>query len=206
MKHPDQDATTSSSAAYLAARQNLRRGILAGRELEQELARANGAKHTVIDRMVSFARELGNRFGAPAEQVSEARQAQTRQIMSEFANGVWPLANESDERSSMSEQNMNNNPGLSRYSANLEPQEIVHLRELIAAGVDENAFDLAFNQLRTSPAISDQNVARIAQGYTDDRNEIADREAALGAIETHFYDQRRTAHQSRQTGGRSAGG
>lgn len=36
--------------------------------------------------------------------------------------------------------------------------------------------------------------------------EIADRDAALGAIETHFYDQRRIAHQSRQTGGRSAGG
>jgi N12 class adenine-specific DNA methylase len=185
---------------------NLRRGILAGRELEQELAHANGAKTTMTERMVSFARELGHRYGAPAGQASEARQAQTRQIMSEFPNGVWPLANESGECGSMLEQNMNNNPGLSRYGANLEPQEIAHLRELIAAGVDEDAFHLAFTQLRTSLAVSDQSVARIAQGYTDDRNEIADRDAALGAIETHFYDQRRTAHQSRQTGGRSAGG
>jgi hypothetical protein len=49
-------------------------------------------------------------------------------------------------------------------------------------------------------------VARIARGYTDDPHEIADRDAALGAIETHFYDQRRTTVQSRQTNGRSAGG
>jgi N12 class adenine-specific DNA methylase len=185
---------------------NLRRGILADRELGQELAHANGARPTMTERMVSFARELGHRFGAPAGQGTEERQAQTRQIMSEFANSVWPLANESGERGSMLEQNMNNNSGLSRYGANLQPQEIAHLRELIAAGVDEDAFHLAFTQLRTSPSVSDQNVARIARGYTDDPNEISDRDAALGAIETHFYDQRRTVTQSCQAGGRSAGG
>jgi hypothetical protein len=129
----------------------------------------------------------------------------TRKYKFSFLDLIFRTA-ESGECGSISEQNMNNDPGLSRYGANLELQEIAHLRELIAAGVDEDAFHLAFTQLRTSPSVSDQSVARIARGYTDDRNEIADRDAALGAIETHFYDQRRTAHQSRQTGGRSAGG
>jgi N12 class adenine-specific DNA methylase len=182
---------------------NLRRGILAGRELEQELARANGAKTTMIERMVSFARDLGNRYGAPQGHVGEEHREQTRQIMSEFANGVWPLESAIGEPCTPLEQNMNI-MGLSRYG-NLEPQEIAYLRELIAAGVDEDAFHLAFNQLRTSPSVSDQSMARIARGYTDEPNEITDRDAALGAIETHFYDQRRTAHQLRQTGGRSAG-
>jgi hypothetical protein len=58
----------------------------------------------------------------PAKQIAFIHDANKK---GQLFGAVWPLVNESGERGFMLEQNMNNNSGLSRYGANLEPQEIV---------------------------------------------------------------------------------
>ena len=74
------------------------------------------------------------------------------------------------------------------------------------AGTDEAAFDLAFNRLRADRSLSDLGVSKVAEAYAGGDQNHVDRQAALGAIETRFYDARKTQSQSRQNGGRSAGG
>jgi hypothetical protein len=50
--------------------------------------------------------------------------------------------------------------------------------------------------LRAAPGLSDESVINIAKGYIGDPLPPADREAALGAIETKFYEQRRANDQA----------
>jgi hypothetical protein len=50
--------------------------------------------------------------------------------------------------------------------------------------------------LRAAPGLSDESVINIAKGYIGDPLPLADREAALGAIETKFYEQRRANDQA----------
>jgi hypothetical protein len=75
--------------------------------------------------------------------------------------------------------------------------EAVHLRALNTAGVGEEAFHQAIQALRAAPGLSDESVITIAKAYIGDGIPLADRDAALGAIETRFYEGRRTTDQAR---------
>lgn len=81
--------------------------------------------------------------------------------------------------------------------ANLTTQEAAHLRALNTVGVDEGIFHQAIEALRNAPGLSDKSVIKIAKGYIGDQLPLADREAALGAIETKFYEGRRAINQAR---------
>ena len=71
---------------------------------------------------------------------------------------------------------------------------------LTHAGGDENMFSAIFGALMRDAAIDAETVRRIAQLYTGDDSAWPTRDAALGAIETHFYAQRQavTASQDGQ--------
>ncbi|HKJ60972.1 MAG TPA: hypothetical protein VKA94_03110 [Hyphomicrobiales bacterium] len=69
-------------------------------------------------------------------------------------------------------------------------------RALNAAGVGEGAFHKAIEALRAAPGLSDESVINIAKGYIGDPLLLADREAAIGAIETKFHEERRAIHQA----------
>jgi hypothetical protein len=71
------------------------------------------------------------------------------------------------------------------------------VRALNTAGVGEGAFHQAIEALRHAPGLSDESVINIAKGYIGDPLPLADREAAFGAIETKFYEGRRTINQAR---------
>jgi hypothetical protein len=81
--------------------------------------------------------------------------------------------------------------------AKLTTREAEHLRALNAAGADEGAFHKAIEALRDAFELSDKNVMKIAKGYIGDPLPLADREAALGAIETKFYEGRRAVNHER---------
>ncbi|MEJ2229342.1 MAG: hypothetical protein P8Y67_14220, partial [Alphaproteobacteria bacterium] len=63
---------------------------------------------------------------------------------------------------------------------------------LTHAGSDENAFNTVFAALMRDAAIDAETAQRIAGAYTGEDSAWPTREAALGAIETHFYAQRQT--------------
>lgn len=71
---------------------------------------------------------------------------------------------------------------------------------LADAGSNENVFSGIFAALMRDTAIDAETVRRIAGAYTGEDNAWPTREAALGAIETHFYAQRQavTASQDGQ--------
>jgi hypothetical protein len=81
--------------------------------------------------------------------------------------------------------------------AKLTAQEAAHLRALNTAGVGEEAFRQAIKTLRAAPGLSDESVINIAKAYIGDGIPLADREAALGAIETKFYEGRRAINPAR---------
>ncbi len=81
--------------------------------------------------------------------------------------------------------------------AKLTTQEAVYLRALNTAGVDEAVFHLAIEALRDAPGLSDKSVMNIAKGCIGDPLPLADREAAVGAIETEFHEGRRSFNQAR---------
>jgi hypothetical protein len=71
---------------------------------------------------------------------------------------------------------------------------------LTHAGSDENVFSAIFAALMRDAAIDRETARRIAGAYTGENSAWPTREAALGAIETHFYAQRQvvTASQDGQ--------
>jgi hypothetical protein len=71
---------------------------------------------------------------------------------------------------------------------------------LTHAGSDENMFSAIFAALMRDAAIDRETAQRIAGAYTGEDSAWPTREAALGAIETHFYAQRQmvTASQDGQ--------
>jgi hypothetical protein len=155
--------------------------------------------------MASFGRELDDR--APGGEVSEERREQTQRAMAEFAGGLRSREAEINGRGSLLEQNINKHRNSIGSGPDLEPREIAHLQGLLAAGADEAAFHLAFDALRDRASASDQSLSRIAAAYTGNEQEATDRDTALGAIETHFYQRRRGLQQAQQNGAgaRSAG-
>jgi hypothetical protein len=68
---------------------------------------------------------------------------------------------------------------------------------LTHAGSDENMFSAIFAALVQDAAIDAEIARRIAGAYTGETSAWPTREAALGAIETHFYAQRRAVTASR---------
>jgi hypothetical protein len=80
--------------------------------------------------------------------------------------------------------------------AKLTTQEAIHLGALNTAGVGEGAFHKAIEALRAAPGLSDESVINIAKAYIGDPLPLADREAALGAIETKFYEKRKAIDQA----------
>ena len=62
---------------------------------------------------------------------------------------------------------------------------------LIGAGLNEARFDGVFRALQTNMAVDRGTAIAIARGFTGKDRGWATREAALGAIEAHFYEQSR---------------
>jgi hypothetical protein len=62
---------------------------------------------------------------------------------------------------------------------------------LFGAGTDERRFHDVFRSLQTNGAIDRDAASAIARTFTGKDAAWPSREAALGAIETHFYDQSR---------------
>ncbi|MEJ2229256.1 MAG: hypothetical protein P8Y67_13740, partial [Alphaproteobacteria bacterium] len=67
---------------------------------------------------------------------------------------------------------------------------------LVHADSDENVFSAIFAALMRDAAIDAETAQRIAGAYTGEDSAWPTREAALGAIETHFYAQRQTVSAS----------
>jgi hypothetical protein len=80
--------------------------------------------------------------------------------------------------------------------AKLTTHEAMHLGALNTAGVGEGAFHKAIEALHATPGLSDESVINIAKAYIGDPLPLADREAALGAIETKFHEERRAINQA----------
>jgi hypothetical protein len=67
---------------------------------------------------------------------------------------------------------------------------------LAHAGSDENVFSAIFSALMRDAAIDRETARHIAGAYTGEDSTWPTREAALGAIETHFYAQRQAVTAS----------
>jgi hypothetical protein len=77
---------------------------------------------------------------------------------------------------------------------------------LLSAGSDEAHFDEAFRAVQTNGAFDSGAAIAIARGFTGKDGGWPTREAALGAIESHFYQQsRREAAQGQAPARQSAG-
>ena len=79
-----------------------------------------------------------------------------------------------------------------------------HVNALAETGTDEDAFHLVFTLLRDDVAADAKVVVGIASAYAGKDLLAGDRESGLGAIEEHFYDQRKAQAQasSQEIGGR----
>jgi hypothetical protein len=70
---------------------------------------------------------------------------------------------------------------------------------LLGAGTDERRFHDVFRALQTNGAIDRDVAIAIARAFTGKDAAWPSREAALGAIETHFYDQSKQQEVQGQT-------
>ena len=69
---------------------------------------------------------------------------------------------------------------------------------LIGAGSNEERFDEVFRAMEVNGAVDRDAAIAIARGFTGKDGAWPTREAALGAIETHFYEQSRGEEAQQQ--------
>jgi hypothetical protein len=205
---------------------NIARGLMSGRELEIELQSARtadderrGAAARPVSDIEHRLREMTDPLDGRDRAIFElSRQLATGagetpprgEVIADALEAGLPDMHGvllSHTSFSQKEQIMNNGRhDFTAAAARLEPHELVHVQRLVDAGTDEAAFDLAFNRLRADRSLSDLGLSKVAEAYAGGDQDRTDRQATLGAIETRFYDARKTQFPSRQNGGRSAGG
>jgi hypothetical protein len=187
------------------------RGIIAGRELKDELAQRERA-NTEVKAFVAAAiasRKGGDEIlqlngSAPDPQLSgPALGADDRTLHAlgrRLADSIGAMPSREQVIADALEAGLlgRNRDGDARAArqdltpimARLEPHEFEHLHALQRAGTDEDAFHLAFIRLRTDATAGAEAVSKIAGAYTGKEPAAGGREGGLGAIETKFYEQR----------------
>jgi hypothetical protein len=197
---------------------NIARGVIAGRELELEIGRAKASGVVVLPNIARgesgadmahpndrLDHQDGVIFELGRKRATGAGEMPPRSEVIADALEAGLVAMNGASLDLQKEQIMNlNRQDLTAAAARLEPHEFLHLQSLTAAEKDETAFDLAFNRLRDDPRLSGEGLAKLAEAYAGTGTDYADRQTALGAIETRFYAGRRAQSQTRQAGGRSA--
>jgi hypothetical protein len=169
---------------------NSARGVLSGRELEAELGQSEStiahptgaADHVIFELQRQLAASAGE-TPPRGEVIGDAWEAGLPQMNSGTLHG---------------EQNGNKYPSLPAAVARLEPHEFACLEKLTQARDNEEAFDRAFNELKT---MGDADIERIAHAYTGEDGRAPGRDASLGAIETTFYGAKSNGRR-REQGGR----